>query len=154
MPCGTKEEAVDKISFALKYIVYACIWLLVVADSSMPLINNIFFCSVYLRVLGIDEWQHTGLQYDVISCLNLLDRCDDPLLLLRDIKRSLVPKTGRLILATVLPFQPYVEIGQLGVLFFFTRTRIEPLCVKKRKHKYVSAPFQEEDGSVPKNICD
>lgn len=63
------------------------------------------------KVLGIDEWQHTGLQYDVISCLNLLDRCDDPLLLLRDIKRSLVPETGRLILATVLPFQPYVEIG-------------------------------------------
>ncbi|XP_026172203.1 protein-L-histidine N-pros-methyltransferase isoform X1 [Mastacembelus armatus] len=63
------------------------------------------------KVLGIDEWQHTGFQYDVISCLNLLDRCDDPLHLLQDIKRSLVPKTGRLILAAVLPFQPYVEIG-------------------------------------------
>uniref|UniRef100_A0A3Q1JUE6 Methyltransferase like 9 n=1 Tax=Anabas testudineus TaxID=64144 RepID=A0A3Q1JUE6_ANATE len=63
------------------------------------------------KVLGIDEWQQTGFQYDVISCLNLLDRCDDPLRLLRDIKRSLVPNTGRLILAAVLPFQPYVEIG-------------------------------------------
>lgn len=65
------------------------------------------------RVLGIDEWQQTGFQYDVISCLNLLDRCDDPLLLLRDIRLSLVPNTGRLILAAVLPFQPYVEVGQL-----------------------------------------
>uniref|UniRef100_A0A3Q3XKA1 Uncharacterized protein n=1 Tax=Mola mola TaxID=94237 RepID=A0A3Q3XKA1_MOLML len=63
------------------------------------------------KVLGIDEWQQTSFQYDVISCLNLLDRCDDPLLLLRDIRRSLVPKTGRVILAAVLPFQPYVEIG-------------------------------------------
>lgn len=67
--------------------------------------------SFILRVLGIDEWQQTGFKYDVISCLNLLDRCDEPLLLLRDIMRSLVPNTGRLILAAVLPFQPYVEIG-------------------------------------------
>uniref|UniRef100_A0A3Q3QY19 Methyltransferase like 9 n=1 Tax=Monopterus albus TaxID=43700 RepID=A0A3Q3QY19_MONAL len=63
------------------------------------------------KVLGIDDWQQTGFQYDVISCLNLLDRCDDPLHLLWDIKRSLVPNTGRLILAAVLPFQPYVEVG-------------------------------------------
>lgn len=62
-------------------------------------------------LLGIDEWQHTGFQYDVISCLNLLDRCEDPLGLLRDIRRSLVPKTGRLVLAAVLPFQPYIEVG-------------------------------------------
>ncbi|XP_058477955.1 methyltransferase-like protein 9 isoform X1 [Solea solea] len=63
------------------------------------------------KVLGIDEWQQTGFLYDVISCLNLLDRCDDPLHLLRDIKRSLVLDTGRLVLAVVLPFQPYVEVG-------------------------------------------
>uniref|UniRef100_A0A4W6EVA9 Methyltransferase 9, His-X-His N1-histidine n=1 Tax=Lates calcarifer TaxID=8187 RepID=A0A4W6EVA9_LATCA len=67
--------------------------------------------AVMLRVLGIDEWQQTGFHYDVISCLNLLDRCNDPLHLLRDIKKSLVPNTGRLILAAVLPFQPYVEVG-------------------------------------------
>lgn len=79
----------------------------------MSLIINLLFLRLSRRVLGIDEWHRTGLQFDVISCLNLLDRCDDPLRLLRDIKQSLVPKTGRLILATVLPFQPYVEIGQL-----------------------------------------
>lgn len=69
-----------------------------------------------LRLLGIDEWQQPGFQYDVISCLNLLDRCDDPLHLLRDIRQSLVPNTGRLILAAVLPFQPYVEVGQLRIV--------------------------------------
>lgn len=68
-----------------------------------------------LRLLGIDEWQQTGFQYDLISCLNLLDRCDDPLDLLRGIRRSLVPGTGRLILAAVLPFQAYVEIGQMNL---------------------------------------
>lgn len=70
---------------------------------------------VLLRVLGIDEWQQTGIQYDVVSCLNLLDRLDEPLQLLQDIRRSLVPNTGRLILAAVVPFQPYVEVGQLGI---------------------------------------
>lgn len=69
-----------------------------------------------LSVLDIDEWHHTGYKYDVISCLNLLDRCDDPLLLLRDIQKSLVPRTGRLILAVVLPFQPYVEVGESDTL--------------------------------------
>ncbi|XP_030256704.1 protein-L-histidine N-pros-methyltransferase isoform X2 [Sparus aurata] len=63
------------------------------------------------KVLGIDEWQQTGIQYDVVSCLNLLDRLDEPLQLLQDIRRSLVPNTGRLILAAVVPFQPYVEVG-------------------------------------------
>ncbi|XP_067912718.1 methyltransferase-like protein 9 [Heterodontus francisci] len=63
------------------------------------------------RVLGIDEWQDPGFQYNVISCLNLLDRCDRPLTLLKDIRNVLEPSTGRLILAVVLPFQPYVENG-------------------------------------------
>ncbi|KAL2078006.1 hypothetical protein ACEWY4_025691 [Coilia grayii] len=63
------------------------------------------------KLLEIDEWQKTDFQYDVISCLNLLDRCDQPLDLLRDIKLSLVPGSGRVILAAVLPFQPYIEIG-------------------------------------------
>ncbi|KAG5854345.1 methyltransferase-like protein 9 isoform X2 [Anguilla anguilla] len=63
------------------------------------------------RVLDVDGWQNPGFQYDLISCLNLLDRCDQPLTLLTDIRRSLVPGTGRLLLAAVLPFQPYVELG-------------------------------------------
>lgn len=65
------------------------------------------------RLLGLDVWQQTGFQYDLISCLNLLDRCEDPLRLLRDIRRALVPGTGRLVVAVVIPFQPWLEIGQL-----------------------------------------
>ncbi|CAG00842.1 unnamed protein product, partial [Tetraodon nigroviridis] len=80
-----------------------------VTEVSLPMIWNLQRRNY--SVLGIDEWHQTGCKYHVISCLNLLDRCDDPLLLLRNIKRSLVPRTGRLILAVVLPFQPYVEVG-------------------------------------------
>lgn len=61
------------------------------------------------KLLEINEWHKTGFQYDVISCLNLLDRCDEPVQLLTTIKKSLVPGSGRLILAVVLPFQPFVE---------------------------------------------
>lgn len=48
------------------------------------------------------------LKYDAISVLNLLDRCDKPLTLLKQIKSSLKPN-GLLIIALVLPFKPYVE---------------------------------------------
>nr|XP_006637274.2 PREDICTED: methyltransferase-like protein 9 isoform X1 [Lepisosteus oculatus]XP_015215890.1 PREDICTED: methyltransferase-like protein 9 isoform X1 [Lepisosteus oculatus] len=62
-------------------------------------------------LLGIDEWQTTGFRYDVISCLNLLDRCDQPLTLLRDVRHALEPATGRLVLAAALPFHPSIEVG-------------------------------------------
>ena len=48
------------------------------------------------------------VKFDVISCLNLLDRCDNPLTLLSKIKAALKP-SGRLVVALVLPFKPYVE---------------------------------------------
>ncbi|XP_066289434.1 protein-L-histidine N-pros-methyltransferase-like isoform X4 [Branchiostoma lanceolatum] len=64
------------------------------------------------RLLDIEEWPtpQSGLTYDLISCLNLLDRCDKPRTVLEDIRRSLSPD-GHLILAVVLPFSPCVESG-------------------------------------------
>lgn len=50
-------------------------------------------------------------QFDLIACLNVLDRCNRPSDLLNDIKKRLVPVTGRLIIALVLPFCPLVEHG-------------------------------------------
>ena len=64
-----------------------------------------------LRLLDESEWMNVDFQFDVISCLNLLDRCDRPLTLLSDIKQTLSPVTGRLIVAVVLPFKPCVESG-------------------------------------------
>jgi len=49
-------------------------------------------------------------QFDCVSCLNVLDRCDEPITLLNEIKHVLKP-TGVLLLAVVLPFSTFVENG-------------------------------------------
>ncbi|XP_074644771.1 protein-L-histidine N-pros-methyltransferase-like isoform X2 [Tubulanus polymorphus] len=63
------------------------------------------------KVLGIDDWANGSHQFDLTACLNVLDRCSKPLSILTDIKRSLVPG-GRVVIAVVLPFRPYVENGK------------------------------------------
>ncbi|GFS55327.1 methyltransferase-like protein 9 [Trichonephila clavipes] len=65
-------------------------------------------------LLDVDKWADAeeGPRYfDLISCLNLLDRCDRPITLLQQIRNKLNPDTGILILAVVLPFNQYVESG-------------------------------------------
>ena len=47
---------------------------------------------------------HKEDKYDAVSCLNLLDRCERPLTLIRQIKGALKPG-GFLVLALVLPFR-------------------------------------------------
>lgn len=54
----------------------------------------------------MDGW--TANSYDVICALNLLDRCSKPLTLLDQMKSALKPG-GRILLALVWPFRPYVE---------------------------------------------
>ncbi|XP_018569742.1 methyltransferase-like protein 9 [Anoplophora glabripennis] len=61
------------------------------------------------ELLDIDNW-YLDRKFDVISCLNLIDRCDTPLELLNQILTSLKPD-GRVLLAVVLPFSAYVESG-------------------------------------------
>ncbi len=51
------------------------------------------------------------LKYDVISCLNLLDRCETPITLLKSIKDALVPN-GLLVVALVLPFKSFYEYNR------------------------------------------
>jgi len=58
------------------------------------------------NLLGLTEWTHH--KFEVISCLNLLDRCDKPLTLLQNIRQS-VKENGRVIVASVYPYSPYVE---------------------------------------------
>lgn len=48
--------------------------------------------------------------FDLIVCLNVLDRCSEPFTLLRSIRDKLEPETGRCILAVPLPLSPSVEI--------------------------------------------
>ncbi|CAF1453517.1 unnamed protein product [Adineta steineri] len=58
-------------------------------------------------VLDTDQWG--DLKFDVITCLNVLDRCEKPLTLLKKIREHLNPDNGRVIITLVLPFKPYTE---------------------------------------------
>lgn len=54
--------------------------------------------------------------FDLVACCNILDRCSKPKSLLRDMRNLLRPPGGgrpggRLLLAVVLPFSPFVEMG-------------------------------------------
>mmetsp|Transcript_23870 Transcript_23870/g.42066 ORF Transcript_23870/g.42066 Transcript_23870/m.42066 type:complete len:304 (+) Transcript_23870:107-1018(+) len=49
--------------------------------------------------------------FDVITCFNVLDRADKPRSLMKSLVERLVPETGRLVLAVVLPWCPFVENG-------------------------------------------
>ncbi|CAF0769143.1 unnamed protein product [Didymodactylos carnosus] len=58
-------------------------------------------------VLDTDNWQ--DLKFDVITLLNVLDRCEKPLTLLKNIREHLNETNGRLIVSIVLLFQQYFE---------------------------------------------
>ena len=88
-------------------------------------------------VLGLDEWHADNRTYDVISCLNLLDRCDKPSTLLRNIRNSLTPNTGRLILAFVIPFRPFVEFGKYYNLIFVMFWAFMYICINCLKNVIV-----------------
>mmetsp|Transcript_8360 Transcript_8360/g.52127 ORF Transcript_8360/g.52127 Transcript_8360/m.52127 type:complete len:325 (+) Transcript_8360:5334-6308(+) len=52
-----------------------------------------------------------GKWFDAILLLNVLDRCDEPESMLASIRNLLHPTRGKLVLAVVLPFRPFVEDG-------------------------------------------
>ncbi|GAB6030663.1 hypothetical protein CHUAL_007519 [Chamberlinius hualienensis] len=66
------------------------------------------------KVLGIDTWPDDQRKYDLISCLNVLDRCNTPITLLKLMMAKVNPDGGLILLAFVTPFQPYVEFGHNG----------------------------------------
>jgi SAM-dependent methyltransferase len=53
-----------------------------------------------------------GAPYDLVSCLNVLDRCARPLKLLAELRSGLKPG-GLLMIALVLPYSPFVYEGPL-----------------------------------------
>ena len=63
------------------------------------------------KTLEVESWSEPRPEfYDMISCLNLLDRCEKPATLLNEIGSALKPE-GFLLVALVLPFRPYVEFS-------------------------------------------
>lgn len=53
-----------------------------------------------------------GKYFEAIAVLNVLDRCDAPMSLMKQVKEMLDPTNGRLIVAVVLPFRPVVQDGR------------------------------------------
>jgi len=65
------------------------------------------------KVLEVETWSESRPEfYDMISCLNLLDRCEKPATLLSEMRGALKPG-GLLLVALVLPFRPYVEFSSV-----------------------------------------
>ena len=64
-------------------------------------------------VLDINSWKEET--FDVISCLNVLDRCHEPMELLQDMRSSLGKTGGMVMVALVLPYKGTVEEGNTWV---------------------------------------
>ncbi|VDO93417.1 unnamed protein product [Soboliphyme baturini] len=64
------------------------------------------------RLIGIDEWLLDVYHFDVISCLNLLDRHPRPLLLLESIRSKALQDNSTVLLSAVLPWEQYVEFSE------------------------------------------
>ncbi|GAB1608252.1 methyltransferase-like protein 9 [Argonauta hians] len=91
--------------------------------------------------LDLDKWANGDLLYDVVTCLNLLDRCNEPITILKQIKTVLRPGTGRLVIALVLPFSPYVEENSVD------HTSAEKLDIR-------GSGFEEQLVSFVKNVLE
>jgi SAM-dependent methyltransferase len=74
--------------------------------------NNFPVCPRASRVLDAHDWPaNDDGTYDIVTVLNVVDRHPAPRTLLKDVGDKLAPG-GRLVLAAVLPFSPYVEYGE------------------------------------------
>lgn len=63
-----------------------------------------------VHAVDIVEAGPPASDYDVVSCLNVLDRCANPRALLRSATQALAPG-GRLVIALALPYRPFYYDG-------------------------------------------
>ncbi|XP_026290796.1 protein-L-histidine N-pros-methyltransferase isoform X1 [Frankliniella occidentalis] len=108
-------------------------------------------------ILEINSWAENG-PWDVISCLNVLDRCSNPKELLKQIHDSLTP-SGKAIIAIVLPYQPYVETGGKGDHQPEERLPIEGITYDEQVTSFVTdvlgpADFQVEKWTRLPYLCE
>ena len=80
-----------------------------------------------------------GKYFEAVALLNILDRCDAPISLMKQAKEVLDPVNGRLIVAVVLPFRPVVQDGRKK------RSPVESVKLRKVKgwEKSVNAINEE-----------
>jgi len=84
----------------------------ILTESSKPMVDALIskgFEAIHCSSLGQESIQSTG-PFSLITCFNVLDRCDKPLSLLREM-HSLLKDDGVLLITVVYPFHPFVENG-------------------------------------------
>jgi 2-polyprenyl-3-methyl-5-hydroxy-6-metoxy-1,4-benzoquinol methylase len=72
--------------------------------------------------------------FDVVCCLNVLDRCDDPWKLMEELKNCCKPN-GLIVLAIVIPFCPVVMTSN-GQKTPSNTFKGIPGCNDKNKHRF------------------
>lgn len=86
----------------------------VATEASIPMVWRLRFRGYSaVRTMSIERpfFSADDGAFDVVSIMNVLDRCDDPLTLLSGAARLAAPRTGRVVVALVLPFNEFVEDG-------------------------------------------
>lgn len=84
----------------------------VCTEFSLPMVSRLRKRGFTATTAKDDTFQNMGKRsIDLVMFLNVLDRADRPLTMLRALKELLVPGTGRLLVAVVLPWCPFVEDG-------------------------------------------
>jgi len=84
----------------------------ILTESNKPMVDTLIskgFEAIHCSSLQQDSIQSEG-PFSLITCFNVLDRCDKPLSLLREM-HSLLKPDGLLLLTVVYPFHPFVENG-------------------------------------------
>ena len=66
-----------------------------------------------VRTMSLTDSGLCNGTFDVVACFNVLDRCDDPYLLLRELRQCIKPD-GLIVLAVVMPYYSIVDVGTLG----------------------------------------
>ncbi|VVC24528.1 DREV methyltransferase,S-adenosyl-L-methionine-dependent methyltransferase [Cinara cedri] len=97
-------------------------------EKSVPMIR--ILSKKGFKLLDADSWWTNGEKFDVVSCLNLLDRCSDPEKLLADMKHAVKPD-GRIVVALVLPYRPFDEFRSAvpeGKLLIAGKTFEQQVC--------------------------
>ncbi|TMW69216.1 hypothetical protein Poli38472_001372 [Pythium oligandrum] len=82
-------------------------------EVSPPMVKNLNSRGFNCAETGDLDHPHVlqGQPYNIISLMNVLDRADKPLTMLRQIRSMLHPENGLFLLAVVLPFHAFVEVG-------------------------------------------
>lgn len=78
-------------------------------------VHLLHFHNIVARFSSVVERLDEVENIDLISCLNVLDRCAEPHQILSDIHRALSPN-GRAVVALVLPYSHYVETSKFSHL--------------------------------------